>query len=212
VHAGTTSSCFDTEKPAPPARDPKLNAWECATAPWWMNGSLLNVPYTETGPKSWRRVDIGDLGTVEPKGLPEVTVTNTRTDVDSIRFHVSRTGVPVVVKMSYFPNWKVKGGEGPYRVAPNLMVVVPTSNDVTMTYGLTGVDWLGRLMTLFGIAGLVLLVGWGSTRLGRYAAPSPSPSPPETPPEPATADDVASGPDGDEPVDSEPSKPTPALP
>ena len=35
--------------------------------------------------------------------------------------------MPVVVKTSYFPNWEVQGAEGPYRLAPNLMVVVPTS-------------------------------------------------------------------------------------
>src|SRR5947207_4858110 len=34
--------------------------------------------------------------------------------------------------------------------------VVPTKNDVTLTYGVTPVDWLGRLATLLGIAGLVL--------------------------------------------------------
>jgi hypothetical protein len=211
VHNGTTSSCFGTEKPAPPARDPRMPAWECATAPWWMNGSLLNVPYTETGPKSWRRVDVEDLPTVPPKPLPAVTVTGTRSDVDSIRFHVSRTGVPVVVKMSYFPNWKVKGGEGPYRVAPNLMVVVPTSNDVTLTYGLTGVDWLGRLMTLLGIAGLVLLVGWGTKRLGRYSSSSPG-APADADDEPVTTDDVAPGAEGDEEPGAEQPKPTPALP
>ena len=55
---------------------------------------------------------------------------------------------------SYFPNWKVSGAEGPYRVAPNFMVVVPTSNDVKLTYGLTKYDWLGRIGTLLGIVGV----------------------------------------------------------
>ena len=30
-------------------------------------------------------------------------------------------------RSSYFPNWEVKGAEGPYRVTPNLMVVIPTT-------------------------------------------------------------------------------------
>ena len=42
--------------------------------------------------------------------------------------------MPVLVKVSYFPNWKAHGAEGPYRIAPNLMVVVPTCNDVSLTF------------------------------------------------------------------------------
>ena len=57
----------------------------------------------------------------------------------------------MLVKTSYFPNWKVSGADGPYRVSPNFMVVVPTDNEVTLTYGRTSVEWLGLLMTLVGI-------------------------------------------------------------
>ncbi len=162
VHAGTTSSCFGSAKPAPPTHDPKLAPWECAAAPWWMNTSLLNIPFAQSGPKDWARVDIKQLASAgtNPVALPKVKVTDIRTNVDTIKFHVSRVGVPVVVKESYFPNWKVKGAGAIYRLAPNLMVVVPTSTDVTLTYGLTSVDWLGRFLTLLGLAGLVLLVRW----------------------------------------------------
>ena len=55
-----------------------------------------------------------------------------------------RPGAPVLVKASYFPNWEVSGAEGPYRVAPNLMVVVPTDTHVELHYGWTPVD-LARL-------------------------------------------------------------------
>jgi hypothetical protein len=73
-----------------------------------------------------------------------------------------------VVKASYFPNWRASGADGPYRLAPNLMVVVPREREVTLTYGLTAVDWLGRLLTLLGIAGLVALGWWKGWR--RYRA------------------------------------------
>ena len=44
------------------------------------------------------------------------------------------------------------GAEGPYRVTPNLMVVVPTANDVRLHYGRTSIEWLGLLLTLLGRA------------------------------------------------------------
>ena len=70
----------------------------------------------------------------EPK---TVVLPITQTD-SSVLFHVGRVGSPVEVKVPYFPNWAATGAEGPYRVAPNLMVVVPTSHQVTLTYGSSG--------------------------------------------------------------------------
>jgi hypothetical protein len=60
----------------------------------------------------------------------------------------------VEVKTSYFPNWHARGALGPYRVSPNLMVVVPTSRSVQLTYGSTPMDNLGT-----GITSVTVLVG-----------------------------------------------------
>lgn len=91
------------------------------------------------------------------KPLEPVTVSDIRWDDDEISFSVDKVGVPVLVKASYFPNWKVSGAKGPYRVTPNLMVVVPTGNDVRLHYGSIGIDYLANLVSIGGIAGLVLL-------------------------------------------------------
>jgi hypothetical protein len=112
----------------------------------------------------------------------------------------------VLVRSSYFPNWKASGATGPYRVAPNMMVVVPTSHDVKLTYGLTKVDWLGRLITLFGIAGLIGLVFWkGLERYGATTTRLEDDEPDDDEPEPSD-EPLPGGPDGDadEPEDSEP--------
>ena len=66
-------------------------------------------------------------------------------------------GVPVLVKMSYFPNWSVSGAEGPYRVTPNLMVVIPTDTEVSFTYDRTPPDLIGAALTVLGLIGLVVL-------------------------------------------------------
>jgi hypothetical protein len=51
----------------------------------------------------------------------------------------------------------VSGGEGPYRVAPNLMVVVPTDTEVSMSFGRTSIDYLAYLLGVAGLLGLLLL-------------------------------------------------------
>src|SRR5207253_10866059 len=76
---------------------------------------------------------------------------------DRISFDVDRVGVPVVVKSSYFPNWQASGADGPWRVTPNEMVVIPTSKHVSVHYGETPVDIFANLATLLGIGGLVWL-------------------------------------------------------
>jgi hypothetical protein len=81
-------------------------------------------------------------------------VSDVEAGVDRISFRVDRPGSPVVVRASYFPNWQVDGAEGPYRISPNLMAVVPTQEQVTLSYGTTWVDRLGWFLT---ISGLVLV-------------------------------------------------------
>jgi len=61
------------------------------------------------------------------------------------------------VKISYFPNWKVDGADGPYRVAPNFMVVIPRSTHVTLHYDMSSLDKVAYLLTLIGIC---LLFFW----------------------------------------------------
>jgi hypothetical protein len=97
--------------------------------------------------------------------LPEIAVSDIQTTNDRISFSVSEVGVPVVVKASYFPNWKASGADGPYRIAPNMMVVIPTDTEVTLNYGWTGADIGGIVLTLLGAVLLVPLV-WLQRRNG----------------------------------------------
>ena len=97
---------------------------------------------------------------------------------------MSRVGVPVVVKTSYFPNWKAHGARGPWRLAPNLMVVIPTSRDVRLTYGETTGDRAGRVLTLAGVLGIVALA-----RMRPTSEPVVTEAPdPGTGPDPETGD------------------------
>ena len=108
-----------------------------------------------SGPDSWAEVSPGAERPV--RSLEKIQVHGISSTQNSIDFRVDRSGVPVLVKASYFPNWQVDGAAGPYRVAPNFMVVVPTETQVTLTYGWTPVDVLAWVITAVGvIAALVL--------------------------------------------------------
>ena len=55
-------------------------------------------------------------------------------------------------------------------MTPNLMVVVPTSHEVSLNYGTSAADTLGLLSTLLGLAALVLLFVVPAVRRWRSAA------------------------------------------
>jgi hypothetical protein len=133
-----------------------------------VNRDELSTAYAQTGPKNWVRVRASDLAKAQPRVVTPTQVSNVVSTVDKISFDVAEIGKPVEVKESYFPNWKISGASGPYRLAPNLMVVVPTSRHVELTYGLTAADWLGRGISVAGVGGLVALGMWSGAR--RFAA------------------------------------------
>jgi hypothetical protein len=148
-------------------------SWLPPAVDFFNNPAEWDVLRAATGPDSWQRwascitadqpsavVGEGDTpeGCTPPKTpVTPAVVTNITSSDDSVSFDVDRVGSPVLVKVSYFPNWKVSGAEGPYRVTPNLMVVIPTSNHVRLHYGYVGIDYVANGLTLLGIIAVLLL-------------------------------------------------------
>jgi hypothetical protein len=132
------------------------------------------------GPDDWQRVDVeadasrsvGEPGgpgrqvdivkptagsTIKTVSLDPVVVSDVQVEQESVSFAVDRVGVPVLVKVSYFPNWQVKGASRVYRAAPNMMVVVPTEKNVTLSYEPSQLDRSSYAVTLVGIVMAVFL-------------------------------------------------------
>ena len=119
--------------------DKDAKSWLHMSEDFFLDPSQWNVELAASGPKDWA----ADRDRPDPSAdrrRPPCAVSNITTDDDRISFDVDKVGVPVLVKASYFPNWQASGAEGPWRVAPNLMVVIPTSTHVSLHYGRTPVD------------------------------------------------------------------------
>jgi hypothetical protein len=142
------------------------SSWLTPSLNWYADPKNWKVELAQSGPATWSRQAIG---TAHPKqvAVAPTKVTHTHLTDSSVSFDVSHVGTPVLVKISYFPNWQATGASGPYRVTPNLMVVVPTSHHVTLTYGTTSVNRLGDAATLVGLVALIGLVGWPKVRARR---------------------------------------------
>jgi hypothetical protein len=132
--------------------------------PWFDDPAALDRPLTAGGPPDWQRASADEA--IDAKQIPvdPAGVSDVEIDEDSISFRVRKIGEPVVVRVSYFPNWKAEGAEGPWRATPNFMVVVPTSHEVRLEYATTRAESLGRAGTALGLVGLGGLVWWGRRR------------------------------------------------
>jgi hypothetical protein len=107
-----------------------LDEWPTVTAV--EDRLLTHLPYTRSGEVS------------------DVVVEN-----DRISFTTTAIGVPHVVKVSYFPNWRVEGAAGPFRAAPSLMVVVPTQPHVVLEFRNTAAENIGIGLTVLSLGGLM---------------------------------------------------------
>ena len=149
----------------------QLGGWLDVAMAQYIDQSRYPVPLAADGPKDWQRVaatidrpfasNFGDGTTIAAatsRILPAVEVADIVEGNGSLSFSVDRVGVPVVVKESYFPTWRANGADGPYRLAPNMMVVIPTARTVTLGIERDAAGTLGLLLTAMGVLGVAALV------------------------------------------------------
>jgi hypothetical protein len=136
---------------------PDQSSWLPPSESWYLDPSRWDVFLAQSGPASWPRVPIGDTSPPR-RAVQKTRVTGVVETDDTVSFHVSRIGSPVLVKVSYFPNWQASGATGPYRVTPNLMVVVPTAHNVVLHYGASPANRVGQGLTIVGVAALGTVV------------------------------------------------------
>jgi hypothetical protein len=129
--------------------------WTPAVAPWFQSPAQWDLHWASSGPDGWQRTD--DPSTAERRTQAPVEVSNIEAGTDWLRFEVSQIGTPILVKTSFHPNWEASGADGPWRVSPNLMVVVPTDTAVELSYGRSTVEIAGWGLSWIGVVFVVLL-------------------------------------------------------
>ena len=141
-------------------------AWLAANTSWWLDPSKWATLGAESGPANWpRATSVSNMHYVAVNLT--ATVSRVRVGTQSLSFHVDHTGVPMLVKISYFPRWHASGATGPFRVSPNLMVVIPTSHDVTLVYGSTPALLIGNVISDVAVIAMLATV-WFALRRRRF--------------------------------------------
>jgi hypothetical protein len=128
--------------------------WEPVTDQYFATDQFPDIPLVQRGSDAWPRMTLSTLPAkeaTEVAGVSDISVGNNR-----ISFRVQKVGTPVIVRASAFPGWQVDGADAVYRASANYLVVVPTSQNVTLTKGRTAIEWLANGL---GLAGLAMLAG-----------------------------------------------------
>ncbi len=135
--------------------DEELDDFFNGAVAWHSQVETLDHWLVETGPADWPRVREGLDGLAS---TPPVTsggvVSNVVLEDERISFDTTAIGVPHMVKVSFFPNWRASGAEGPYRAAPAFMVVIPTESRVELSFVRRWYENTGLVLTVLAAAGL----------------------------------------------------------
>ncbi len=149
-----------------PVRAP-LQGWRDRSYRWFSTKPLSPVHLVFTDDLRVHAIDADPWGPLPRVPLDDGVVVGESMGAEKIVITTNRVGHPLLVKVSYHPRWRVQGGDGPFLVSPALMLVVPRSPMVTLTYGRDWSDAVGAVLTLGGLA-----AGAWSLRRRPRAAPA----------------------------------------
>ena len=78
--------------------------------------------------------------------ITDLNITNNK-----ISFFTDSPGELHLIKVSYFPNWKITNGKGPFRTSPSFMSVIPDNKYVEITFEKTIVEKNSFYFSIFSL-------------------------------------------------------------
>ncbi|NJD06395.1 MAG: tetratricopeptide repeat protein [Methylococcaceae bacterium] len=75
---------------------------------------------------------------------------------DEIIIDTEMIGRPLLVKVSYHPNWKVEGADKIFLASPSFMLIYPKQPHVRLYYGESAAESIGRGLSLMGLTAMLL--------------------------------------------------------
>ena len=108
----------------------------------------------ETNYKVIEGIEVSKINKIENSNLE---VKNLKIDSKSISFETNSPNQLHLIKVSYFPNWKIIDGEGPYRISPSFMAVVPNSNSVSLVFKNSGTENILNYLSYISLSMAIII-------------------------------------------------------
>ena len=74
-----------------------------------------------------------------------------------ITFKTNKPNQLHLIKVSYFPNWKIKNGYGPFRISPSFMAVIPKDEFVEIKFESSKTERALNLLSILTLFGALLI-------------------------------------------------------
>ncbi len=137
--------------------------WKPVSYRWFQNNHINDVHLAFT-----KKIEKGDLETFktvmkgeEFESLPEIPVdtachVDERIKEEEIFIKTNCLNKPLLIKVTYCPNWKVEGAAKVYLASPSFMLIFPERENVRLRYSNTGVEYVGNFITITALSMVTL--------------------------------------------------------
>ena len=87
----------------------------------------------------------------------ELLISDLNIQNELITFKTNKPDQLHLIKVSYFPNWKIKNGYGPFRISPSFMAVVPKDELVEIEFETSNVEKALNYLSIFSLFGALII-------------------------------------------------------
>ena len=87
----------------------------------------------------------------------ELIISDLNIQNELITFKTNKPNQLHLIKVSYFPNWKIKNGYGPFRISPSFMAVVPKDELVEIKFEASNVEKSLNYLSIFTLFSALLI-------------------------------------------------------
>ncbi|RLG11443.1 hypothetical protein DRN69_07735 [Candidatus Pacearchaeota archaeon] len=146
----------------------KTNKWRELSYQWFKDPNILDVPLVWTKLINSKDAKRFENKLIEPSKIDLTNIKKVKfkkncniqenIQTEEITFTTDCIGEPHLIKISYFPNWKVEGADRIYLTSPAYMLVYPNQKEVKLYYGNTFSDITGKILTACGILVIIVMV------------------------------------------------------
>ena len=95
--------------------------------------------------------------TVRSEKNTDLLISDLNIQNDLITFKTNKPNQLHLIKVSYFPNWKIKNGYGPFRISPSFMAVIPKDEFVEIKFESSKVEKALNLLSILSLFGALLI-------------------------------------------------------
>ncbi len=134
---------------------PKVNKQEGILSSVFRGTNITNFfekAYENFGDLDEKRViEISNNTLVQSSNKKDLEVTRLKITNKKISFYTNNPGELHLIKVSYFPNWSISNGLGPFRTSPSFMSIVPNQEYVEINFEDTTLEKNSFYFSIFSL-------------------------------------------------------------